>query len=400
MEALLRAFQRTTDSPWHEGGELFRSRMAPEVVRLIQRANSSIEPVIKLNLSTALPAQLDWTTVPKSVRDQYATYEALPRTMSEWESRGRPAGGWNGDAIYLQATRLAREGEAWTIDLDLRQAPYKLLNAEIDARTAGTNDPEWGARQLHVGVLAVVQTPEGPAAIGQIRGPWVERPNTVHPLLIAGGVSPRNFADGRDPIRSALQQERLQELKQTSSAWEISKPLYILHEGGRISVEGGPPGTALYCNVTHVLRGVDGEALTLDSMVQQFREYSERLAARGIDPSRAEVGGWVVIPLHGGAFANNDGGELVLRDVTCYRPTAQGGVSITRESELPLFSAAVCHPFLELARPGSALRERVQKESGNRVQDEDLRNEVRRPRKPESDFEDTTWKYLDPRDWR
>jgi hypothetical protein len=39
-------------------------------------------------------------------------------------------------------------------------------------------------------------------------------------------------------------------------------------------------------------------------------------------------------------------------------------------------------------------------ESGNRVRDEDLRHDVRRPREPESDSEDTTWKYRDRRDWR
>jgi hypothetical protein len=347
------------------------ARLGTEVFNCLLQTNSSIEPLGRVEISSIRPQEIDFNTIPEAVRDAYAKYASMPKSMAEWDKLGRPAGGWNGVSFRLVGTQHYAEGQEYVTSIEVVETPNKLLQADKDLRKNPEYVVDWGIRQTHVGLITPVVTPKGLALVGQLRGTWVDEGGTVHPLLAAGGFEDRSFGKKRDPIAETLRFERFEEAGEDPKGWQSSKPLYILHEDGQPMIlgaqsgsESSPAGTALYCNIGQTARHTDGTPISWDEYQDMFKTYSQNLHDTGVAPQKGEVAGWALIYLDRSQFHVSEDGWINVKDLECFRATADGGVEHYVAPMMRGFSPGAFFPLLELTDPQSSFRKWVLEEAG------------------------------------
>ena len=347
------------------------ARLGTHVYYCLRMTDSTIERLGDVEINSELPGKIDFNTIPDSVRAAYSPFSSMPTSRDEWDKLGRPPGGWNGVSFHLVGTQHRDDGQGLITSIEVVQAPNKLLQADKDLRRDPDYLPQWGTRQVHVGLLAPVMTPKGIAVVGQLRGTWVDEGGTVHPLLVAGGVEERSFGKARDPIAETLRFERFEEAGEDPKSWKASKPLYILHEDGRPMILGAqngsdsaPAGTALYCNIAHTARHSDCTAISWDEYQDMFKRYSENLRDTGTSPEKGEVAGWALIYLDHTQFQVGQDGWINVKDLECFRARADGGVEEFVAPIMRGFSPGAFSVFLQLADPESPIRKQVLSEAG------------------------------------
>lgn len=361
-------------------------RFGEDVYQKLLATNTSIEPVKRsLIIQKTLPVPLCLETeVPSELLPFYEPYKDLPKTREEAERIGKLSAGWNGDSVHLVRTSHDIDGTHF----EVRMAPNRLLQAQKDAIAAGV-ELDWGVRQLHVGILALVMTPDGPALIGQLRSPWVDAGGTIHPCIAAGGLDPNSFLppgtvvsedNPAAPMSVAGNLERIQSASQgifnpfaKTRGFELTEELlfdnradfnpialYLLHEHGVPNLlTGNRLGTALYCNLMHVARSSKGERIPFDHYMGHMQGYAESLAQRNIPPEKAEVSGWGLLYLDKTRLSADTAGNIYVHDVECFLPQSDGSLKRERRETMKGFSADVFAQFLQFSNPHGGLRQQI-----------------------------------------